>query len=440
VLLQTYEGRKRLLTGCSTGTYLSPFNWTYNSLVSWPFVTCNVTNNGGQTGGNGGGGWGCPSSQCYPCPLGCLTCSSSNCSMNVSCTSCDTSKGYVAAQTTCGNTQYYCNCNGGKFPSSSTGACDTCANVIPNCQSCATNYFIGTYCSACNTGFYLKNVWVDGYYSYKDGNNNYYSSTSYARLCASCQPGCSNCTDSSSCAKCANNLISTNGQCTCNTTQGQYYNSATQSCTACSTAIAGCSSCSLSVTTTSCTSCSTGYYLNSSTNICVACSTYCSTCNSTNCTQCVSSTFTKTGTSCICSSPLFLNPSTTPPSCLACSTFQANCVTCSNSTGSVLCSTCAAGFFSNAGVCTACIPYCTTCTTITDCTTPVSNLFVYNSSSLSCVCITGYILSNGACLLCSDLVPNCLTCNANGIGCSVCNNPYYPDTSTTPTSCAACPL
>ena len=258
--------------------------------------------------------------------MGCLTCVSVDCTWKVSCLTCNTTGNFTASKTSCGKTQYSCNCPNNLFPDYKNLNCSTCASIIPNCKSCATNQYIGTYCSSCDVGYFRVYVWYDNgkYYSNLNASwsncqncnwNNW--ANNYARSCASCPVGCSGCWSSTSCFSCFNNMQPTNnGGCTCNSSNSLFYNTATQSCTSCSAAISGCLSCTLSGTTTKCTSCSKGYYLNTTTSLCVVCPTYCTTCSSTTCLTCTS-TFTQPSplTYCICNSPLFLKTSPTPATC-----------------------------------------------------------------------------------------------------------------------------
>ena len=137
----------------------------------------------------------------------------------------------------------------------------------------------------------------------------------YARGCASCPIGCNSCYCPNQCNTCFNNLINVGGVCTCSTASGLYYDSVSKTCTSCLVAIPNCLSCSLSGTITKCNTCSPGYYVDPATFLCVKCSTYCTTCTATSCLSCISSTFTISLNSCICTSPLFLKTSPTPVSC-----------------------------------------------------------------------------------------------------------------------------
>jgi len=66
---------------------------------------------------------------------------------------------------------------------------------------------------------------------------------------------------------------------------------------------------------------------------------------------------------------------------------------------------------SNAGLtvsqCSACVPYCTGCSSVESCTS----------------CQTGYFLMNGSCASCSASITGCLSCT-NGTTCTQCNSSY----------------
>lgn len=290
--------------------------------------------------------------------------------MYISCSNCSTGFTKLPLTGNCSG-QTYCSCPTGAYPDVSQ-TCKNCTVIIPNCLSCSSTYYYGTYCASCNIGYYPT----------------YVSATSgYAKGCAACSAGCKNCTSSASCITCINNLVVINSACTCNTSQSSYYNSNTSSYTSCSIAITNCLNCSVSGLITSCTQCKTGNYLDSTTKTCIACSTYCSVCTASSCTTCVSTTLTVNGTNCVCISPLFLNTSSSPPSCSACNNFQPNCLTCNSSSGSVLWQTCQAVFYPSPnpvlGVCIACVANCLSCVDNSSCSTCKTN-FTYNPTTFLC--------------------------------------------------------
>lgn len=203
--------------------------------------------------------WGNPStSNCDACTTGCLQCTNSG--LN-SCTQCsnDSSTIYYLhiGATTCGTS-----CPNGQFISSTipnycqpcSSICVTCSVSAENCtsSSCALNfYFLNNSCLANCPDNYFNNLAV--------------------RQCTQCDPGCQSCYASglTACTKCqalANGTkyylqIGVN-TCAATCSQGQFQNTTTLKCVACSNA---CKTCTDSTTCQSCQSVDgLGYFLTSS--------------------------------------------------------------------------------------------------------------------------------------------------------------------------------
>ena len=114
-------------------------------------------------------------------------------------------------------------------------------------------------------------------------------------------------------------------------------------CSTCESFVTNCTSCTgVGPFAVTCVACADGTYLNSSSNTCESCSPSCSLCTVSDCTQCVSPTFSINATDCFCNetAQLFLNTSSTPESCDSCGNFIPNCVDCLNSSGNLTCQQC----------------------------------------------------------------------------------------------------
>lgn len=136
--------------------------------------------------------------------------------------------------------------------------------------------------------------------------------------------------------------------------------------------------------------------------------------------------------------------STTLNTCISCATLITNCIDCSGtSTSNITCVSCIGGYYFDGTSCLQCTPYCSSCvngTSCTNCTSP----FIYTSSNGTCNCDTAnsYMLNptGTTCVLCSDYIPNCVTCTISPLACTDCADPYYVDASNTCTQCPpGCP-
>ena len=180
----------------------------------------------------------------------------------------------------------------------------TCPSSITNCVTCIQHYSDNSItCQTC----------ISGYYATSNG------------VCQVCPLGCNTCSLSYSsvrCDSCVTNFQHTGWwyyKYKCECLSNQYVDAATPQCVNCPTGCSGCTSSSL------CTSCFQGYYLSGS--LCSACMQVCQTCDAGNtCSSCPNNLIIS-GTICDCpTAQPVLDPSTT--TCIACTTFDANCQTC----------------------------------------------------------------------------------------------------------------
>lgn len=147
------------------------------------------------------------------------------------------------------------------------------------------------------------------------------------------------------------------------------------SCLACSLNVVNCQSC---VSTTNCTKCISGYYLANIT-ACVSCDT-----TITNCQLC-----DQNGTCTQCVAPYFLYNST----CFVCTLDG-----CSSCTGASTCGSCGLGYYLNANnTCAICQDTnCLNCSSALICQVCKSD-FILNPTKTGCICQTGSIVT-GVCI------------------------------------------
>lgn len=285
---------------------------------------------------------------CQSCPTGCFTCVyCSDCFRYVNCTSC--LSGFTYGKLGIINDkQYVCRCTSPLVPNATTDSCMACSAVVAHCVSCismTTGHYSAT-CDTCETGYYpvANNSGSWGGFNY----------------CYLCQSGCSTCNSSSVCTKCGAGLTMTSNVCSCPT--NNYYSASALACVPCPILFPNCLTCVAVTTTTTCTLCSSGFYTNGTA--CLVCSSNCNNCTATNCTSC-KPTFISSGINCVCdaSNQMFVN---TSGSCATCSNLIVGCLSCTFNT-TVICSTCAVGYFVSNSSCTTCSSTCINCTSLNTC-------------------------------------------------------------------------
>ena len=345
--------------------------------------------------------------------------------------------------------------------SCTAGVCDGPATCIDGCDLCYTS----TTCHICKDGYYLS----DGIClacnprCNKCGSLNlcYECKAPYSPFLGYCCPaGCTGC-DWDKCSECSEGLFNDGVSCvTCPLT-----------CSYCTGGICvpKCpDSCSTCTSSTSCTSCKTGFYLDVST--CPQCRPECTGCTTADsCNSCVSPLVLKNGVCCQASCTacnwsgctgcydgykLDLGKCVTcPPECASCTggvcnlpvVCNAGCATC---TDSVTCNTCKVGYYFSNWSCPKCRSNCLACTTYDSCTSCANSLTLV--SGICCTagcryctwekCITcenGYIYDGTTCKpcpstcssctngVCNTVVcpKNCKTCS--GSTCLSCSDGYY---------------
>lgn len=124
----------------------------------------------------------------------------------------------------------------------------------------------------------------------------------------------------------------------------------------------------------------------------------CTTCN-------LALHFTPNGTNCMCLSGYFFNTTTT--TCISCSQFSSNCLTCSADG----CVTCAENYVVDGKNCSLkCnISVCLSCANSTTCEFcgPFSKI---SDDKQTCPCKTGYYMNGNHCSSCGETLPNCTEC------------------------------
>ncbi|ELP90338.1 hypothetical protein EIN_190680, partial [Entamoeba invadens IP1] len=321
-----------------------------------------------------------PSTTCVACKdfdSNCEICSTDNsrtcisCKANMypdatyTCKSCDTS---------CGGS---CNTTNGICTSCSTQSvftepkstkCISCSVFDTSCVSC--NNSPNRICSTCSTGKYPQ----------------------ASGKCGECESTCG--------GKCN----TTNGYCTGCTANYVLYETSNLKCQKCSDFDPNCKTCA-SDYTRKCTQCNAGYYLVN--NKCVACDSSCNKqCDQTNgyCTGCVTN---------------YIKSDTNPKTCVACSTLDLNCLTCSTN-GDRKCEMCTNQTYVNPTTfrCVACPSGCDNCNGKTgECTNCANNYVVSASDSTKCESCSTF---DSYCNICaSDASRKCVSCISN----------YYPNST-----------
>ena len=346
----------------------------------------------GSTSCNLSKSWGCATgylydgTNCNTCPSGCNGCPNGGCQSTTTCpVNCDT----------CTSTTSCSKCKSGYYPV--TGGCDKC---FSRCTTC--DWY--EVCTDCAVGYSLKNGYC-------------------------CPPGCSSC-NLSKCWGCNTGYLYDGTNC----------NSCPSNCNGCPNGVCvtstGCpANCDLCTSSTSCSTCKSGYYpvtggCDKCFSRCTTCDWYevctdcavgytkingyccppgCSSCNHIKCWGC-NSPYTYDGTNCVLNCP-------------------ANCDTCSTSGQ---CTACKLGYYGSSGSCLKCFSACSACSSYEVCTSCVSGFTQIGNyccpqgcsacSQTACTgCNSGYSLIGNTCTKCPD---NCSSCTATTV-CSVCNDGYF---------------
>ncbi len=182
--------------------------------------------------------------------------------------------------------------------------------------------------------------------------------------------------------------------------------------------------------------CSVGYYFISINGIswCLGCSYQCYECNSTQCTNCNTSTTHRqlSGNSCVPVNGYYddgVNLIAQPcnSQCYTCNgPNNNNCLTCDNTTRTLNGTSCSClyGNYSNGTCMPNCPQRCQTCSSSTTCTQCLST---FSLAGGACQCATGtyYNQNTVSCDSCSSSITNCQACSSNII-CTQCLSPFIP--------------
>ncbi|ELP88767.1 hypothetical protein EIN_450030, partial [Entamoeba invadens IP1] len=395
-------------------------------------------------------------SSCIACPIGCSSCATSS-SAKPTCKGC--SSGYYQIGSTCSKCDDTC----GGTCEDTTGYCKSCINGyvfnIANPKVCISCQEYDPNCSECA-----------GY-----ANSCYKCSVGYPSVFGKCKECDSTCSD----GKCDNN----NGNCfECQIGYTQK-SSASLSCEACNTAFSDCQKCSQTIR--KCESCVDGKYPSTSSPFnCILCDTSCeNNCNTTNgkCIKCKENYVFKLNDEMKCESCFSFDQN-----CLKCSEdFERKCITCSNGyylsggkcvrcdsscnfqcdkiTGN--CLNCSSGYVPSNPIsktCQSCTSFdanCQTCSTQFERKCLICESSFYTSANGSCVkcdvtcngecdgssgnctnCQVGYVFmepKSVKCELCKTFDSNCRECKDYGERkCKTCENNYYPNPLTS--KCRVC--
>ncbi|CAG9335717.1 unnamed protein product [Blepharisma stoltei] len=350
------------------------------------------------------------------------------------------------------------------------GGCASCDTTNTNCLMCeATNYYpsgeiclactppcaecVGTetFCTTCYDAINMINN--AGACICTDPNASF-STTSYTCVCNSgyssiggiciyCAAPCATCSAGNTCSSCYDEtyMTLTGGVCTCRDLNASF-----------------------STTSNTCV-CNAGYYSNA--GICIDCAAPCATCSDANtCLSCDDAHMTLYEGTCSCDWGYYLNDGICTACVAPCSVcISADyCIGCEDpdhmalSSGTCICidpnasfsttsltCVCNSGYSSVGGVCTACIAPCSTCQTSpylctscddaanmvlmgSDCVCTDINAY-FNDESLTCQCKSSYFSNSGVCTHCDA---TCSTCSGSADFCTSCRDSAHmiltPDT------------
>ncbi|ELP83904.1 protein serine/threonine kinase, putative [Entamoeba invadens IP1] len=302
---------------------------------------------------------------CYECESGYYP------GINKICTKCDD---------TCGGkcnamTGYCTGCNTGYVPINSVSlTCQSCSTFDSNCLECTTDF--KQICKTCSSGKY----------------------PSSSGTCQECDKSCGGqCNGTTGiCTGCLDNYV--------------FYDDKTVTCQSCSLFYNKCLKCATDYSR-KCIECQPNNYL--SNNICLPCDSTCKSCDG------------KTGQCTSCNQNHVYSGN--KMSCVPCSTYDTNCLTCSTSFEKI-CTTCINNKYPDkiTGQCIACSIGCQFCDGTTGNCTRCGDNFVNDEST-----------SNG-CVSCFDFDNNCVRCASDkSRKCEKCTTKYYPSNNY-PFKCINC--
>ena len=390
---------------------------------------------------------------CYECHASCMSCTGPS---PLNCTLC-LSNQYHLDEGAC---VLATNCEPGKYFDTRSFQCRACHETCAECIGRET-----TDCNACYPGRVLTNGECVPDESTCVGGEYYSEETS---SCATCSPGCSECTDAISCIKCATDhflhrqRIGTSEEykelCVVNCPRG-YYGDAHLTCSACQPFCGTCNSSDYCLTCSQSDSaplqgacpqpCGTGQYYDTSTGKCRTCHEGCTSCiSSTFCTSCTNELLLNITTGeCLstCPAHTVTNEETRRCEATAC---HASCATCSGPEPDQCLSctpprllnlqecidACPLGQVLSGDACVSCDPACSTCVGVTgsDCSSCGAGHFLDDHSCVT-KCRHGSFISNGLCLSCPKGCVSCL----NSTHCKKCDKRFvlYTPSSKCLTNC-----
>ena len=315
---------------CNSGYFLQP---------SPKNTTCGTTCPDGYYGNSF-------TNTCTPCDISCVSCTAAG---NGRCIRC--SKGYFQFS----SSNCLASCPSGYWNDLQTAKCQPCDPSCSNCYgpssnqctACNTNYFLGTSTSTCLSACKDLGVWAD----------------STNRVCAPCNPACSNCAGGSytNCIACNKGYYLQPYSRTCleNCPSSYYPDDEKGACNACyayCTTCTGpnknnCASCAdgfyFNPTNQTCsTSCPDGYWKDKSSNNCASCDAACLKClsaGSEQCVDCVEGYYLQPqSVGCNASCPSGYYPNSSARACYSCSK---ECQNCTGSGNINVCTSCTSGYY-----------------------------------------------------------------------------------------------
>jgi hypothetical protein len=417
------------------------------------------------------------STTCVSCQPLCTSCTSS------SCTAC-TDSSFVISGPAC-----VCDATAEMFLSTTLNTCLACSTLIPSCVDCSGSNSSALTCVACISGYYFdgssclqctpkcdacangtscNNCTATFIYDNVTGTcvcdsaNDYVLNPAgtacvqcsfFISYCSTCTvlptPTCTACdppyylANSTTCSQCPPSCLSCISLTDCGSSCVPGYSGLDcTTCTGCvncptDTGDPYCAACTGAV----CDDCMVGYFMD--TGVCTQCPAGCITCtNSSSCGSC-SLPFLYVAPNCVCNTAVeqYFDGTT----CTTCSSVIAFCTVCSSTDGlATTCTACATGsFLLNSTTCQTCPTNSTACTSAS-----VSTACLPTFSLIGGLCVCDSVSQKfldpygGTCQLCSDLIPDCTTCAANGtlstgVECVLCIDGFYIDPSY---NCSACPV
>ena len=352
---------------------------------------------------------------CLSCDSGCATCDGEQ---STDCLSCKNSYEKIDETGACTIV-----CNSNQFLQG-----ETCVDCDPDCKTCGTS---AAHCTSCATPLLASGG--DCIHACP------FNKVNVSNACANCDSSCLTCSNTgpASCLSCRTGYVLLNGYCVtaAQCTAAQRYVSGVNclpchaDCRTCTGSGANqCTQCvdsALSLDSGRCVSaCDPGDFLDTATSRCLACSSTCTNCTSTSttCTACAPGKYL-VGTVCVDTCPQRTYANDETRQCLSC--FDSTCTDCTDGSqsGCIMCdpprtifegrcmNSCDDGKYLNTvgpfSFCVSCPANCGLCSNGHTCTRCYNDTFVLLDGQCVSSCPTNYYLSEGKCSPCHGTCARC---------------------------------